>query len=71
MRKRIQIFDDGKQGLLMGGIEFGKGTVVEEYEVEMKDKEFEELMEDPQRVRLDRIKNKRKIKEFAKRPRNV
>ena len=63
MRKRIRVFTDGRQALISGDFDFtfNKREVAEEYEVEMKDDDFEKMMEHPDKVKVDKIKNKRRI----------
>ncbi len=63
MKKRIQVFKDGRQGFIMGDmdIRFGRSEVVKEYEIEMEDKVFEKMMEEPDKIKVDKIKNKREV----------
>lgn len=63
-KKTIQVFNDGRQALVMGDwdFKFNNKTEVERYEVEMSDKQFEKMMEKPDKIKVDKIKNKKKIK---------
>ena len=63
MKKRIQVFSDGRQAFISGDLNFrfNKRQIAEEYEVEMEDKDFEKMMETPDKVKVDKIKNKRRI----------
>ena len=64
MRKLVKIYEDGKQFLVQGdlNIELNNHGRAEVYEVDIPDKEFAKVMEKPDSVKIDKIKNKRKIR---------
>ena len=62
MKKLIKIYEDGKQFLVEGelNMQLNNHGSAEVYEVDMKDEDFRKLMEKPDKVNIDKIKNKHK-----------
>ncbi len=68
MKKRIHVFENGKQALIMGDLDIRSVTdkVVAEYEVKISDKKFEKMMKEPDKIKIDKIKEKKKIKQMIR-----
>ena len=63
MRKRVYIYEDGSQALITGDLDIRSASmdVVKAYEVDVKDKEFKEMMKEPDKVKTNKIKEKKEL----------
>lgn len=64
MKKVIQVHADGTQALVMGPANIRSNTkeIVQEYEVDVQEKKFKEMMEKPDKIKADKIPNKKRLK---------
>ena len=64
MKKVIKIYEDGKQFLVEGdlNIELNNHGKAEVYEVNVPDKEFKEMMKEPDKVKIKEITDKVRIR---------
>ena len=63
MKKIVKIYQDKKQFLIAGDLnmELNNHGTPEVYEVEMKDEDFAKLMENPDKLKINKILNKKRI----------